>query len=220
MSPGSPELRIVSERRRRPQQSRARTQWRVCNERRQPASRRGALHELARLWTRSDAGIATTIEHGFNEKLYFVAVNDPRLVDEQTQGARDLTGADAAPRTRPGETPTATFGTGCGAGCPGERCCVLSGSRSGSRPGRSRARTQVVLQVPGRWRTFVARQRVVAPDYSDDPAKTRTCTSPFSTSPARSGACERRGRGCSAAAGAAHAERGGCPPRTLGTSPG
>lgn len=45
-----------------------------------------SLHELDRLCTRTDAQIAATIEHGFNEKLYFVSVNYPRLLDEQVNG--------------------------------------------------------------------------------------------------------------------------------------
>lgn len=46
----------------------------------------GSLHELARLFTRTDARIAATIEHGFREKLYLVSVNYPRLMDEQIHG--------------------------------------------------------------------------------------------------------------------------------------
>ena len=45
-----------------------------------------SLHELARLFTRTDARIAATIEHGFNDKLYFVSVNYPRLMDQQVHG--------------------------------------------------------------------------------------------------------------------------------------
>lgn len=44
------------------------------------------LHHLARLMARTDARIATTVEHGFNERLYFVSVNYPRLTDESVRG--------------------------------------------------------------------------------------------------------------------------------------
>ena len=45
-----------------------------------------ALRELARLCPPTNARIAATIEHGFNDKLYFVAVKLPRLDSEQVRG--------------------------------------------------------------------------------------------------------------------------------------
>lgn len=45
-----------------------------------------ALGELARLCARTDARIAATIEHGFNERLYLAPVNHPRLSDEHIRG--------------------------------------------------------------------------------------------------------------------------------------
>ncbi len=46
----------------------------------------GSLRELARRFTRTDSRIRATIEHGFHEKLYFVPVNDSRLMDEHVTG--------------------------------------------------------------------------------------------------------------------------------------
>lgn len=43
-----------------------------------------SLRELGRLFTGTDARIATTIERGFEEKLYFVSINYPRLADQDT----------------------------------------------------------------------------------------------------------------------------------------
>jgi hypothetical protein len=63
-----------------------------------------SLHELARLFTRTDARIAATIEHGFNQKLYFVAVNYPRLIDDQVQGVHP-TRQRWLPVTSPVQTP-------------------------------------------------------------------------------------------------------------------
>jgi hypothetical protein len=40
-----------------------------------------SLHELSRLFSGTDARIAATIEHGFEEKLYFVSVKSPVLGD-------------------------------------------------------------------------------------------------------------------------------------------
>jgi hypothetical protein len=40
-----------------------------------------SLHELARLFTGTDARMAATIEHGCEEKLYFVSTSSPRLAD-------------------------------------------------------------------------------------------------------------------------------------------
>lgn len=45
-----------------------------------------ALHELARLFTRTDARVAATIERGFAENLYVVSVQYPRLGDQQRSG--------------------------------------------------------------------------------------------------------------------------------------
>ena len=45
-----------------------------------------ALHELARLFTGTDARITSTIECGFVEKIYFVSVKYPRLGDQETTG--------------------------------------------------------------------------------------------------------------------------------------
>lgn len=51
-----------------------------------PPEAQEPLRYLDRLMTRTDARIITTVERGFSEKLYFVAVNYPRLVDEQAHG--------------------------------------------------------------------------------------------------------------------------------------
>jgi hypothetical protein len=45
------------------------------------------LHELSRLFTGTDARIAATIEHGFEEKLYYVSIKSPTL-DDTTDGIR------------------------------------------------------------------------------------------------------------------------------------
>jgi hypothetical protein len=47
---------------------------------------RELLHNLDRIMSRVDARITTTVERGFSEKLYFVPVNLPRLMDEQVNG--------------------------------------------------------------------------------------------------------------------------------------
>ena len=45
-----------------------------------------ALREFARLCRATNARVAAAIEHGFNDKLYFVAVKLPRLDNEQANG--------------------------------------------------------------------------------------------------------------------------------------
>ena len=45
-----------------------------------------ALHELAKLFHGADARIASTIERGLDEKLYFVSVKHPLLGDQEVQG--------------------------------------------------------------------------------------------------------------------------------------
>lgn len=66
--------------------SKAKTPHRASNEPPPARSERGELHGPAKLFTRTDVRVAVTIEHGFNEKLYFVSVNYPRLMDEQVNG--------------------------------------------------------------------------------------------------------------------------------------
>lgn len=54
-----------------------------------PASDPGsapALRELARLFTRTDARIASTLEYGFEQKLYVVSIKYPRLDDHPVNG--------------------------------------------------------------------------------------------------------------------------------------
>jgi hypothetical protein len=43
------------------------------------------LRDLAKLFTRADARIAAIIEQGVAERLYFISVKVPRIVDETTQ---------------------------------------------------------------------------------------------------------------------------------------
>ena len=47
-----------------------------------------ALGELRRLFTCTDARLASIIERGFHEKLYFVSVGASRLTDEHISGVR------------------------------------------------------------------------------------------------------------------------------------
>jgi hypothetical protein len=48
--------------------------------------RSSALHELQRLFSAADARLATIIERGLNERLYFVSVKVPRMTDHQVNG--------------------------------------------------------------------------------------------------------------------------------------
>ncbi len=45
-----------------------------------------ALRELARLFTATDARIASTLEYGFQQNLYFVSIKYPRLGDQAVNG--------------------------------------------------------------------------------------------------------------------------------------